>query len=129
METAGPSSFSVSMPSINSAWIRNTRQASEVFRSSTLGVLFLSLVFRHLKIIKRPWLCNGALQEEDDRLLFRNQAIYGIIIPFFSILFGEFMKVLVIGSGGREHALAWKLSQSSKQPAVFVAPGNPGTAG
>lgn len=61
--------------------------------------------------------------------MFRNQAIYGIIIAFFSILFGEFMKVLVIGSGGREHALAWKLSQSSKQPAVFVAPGNPGTAG
>jgi phosphoribosylamine--glycine ligase len=38
------------------------------------------------------------------------------------------MKVLVIGSGGREHALAWKLSQSSQQPQVFVAPGNPGTA-
>lgn len=37
------------------------------------------------------------------------------------------MKVLVIGSGGREHALAWKLSQSSHQPQVFVAPGNPGT--
>lgn len=38
------------------------------------------------------------------------------------------MKVLVIGNGGREHALAWKLSQSSQQPQVFVAPGNPGTA-
>ncbi|MED5510186.1 MAG: phosphoribosylamine--glycine ligase [Pseudomonadota bacterium] len=38
------------------------------------------------------------------------------------------MKVLVIGSGGREHALAWKLSHSPKQPQVFVAPGNPGTA-
>jgi phosphoribosylamine--glycine ligase len=37
------------------------------------------------------------------------------------------MKVLVIGSGGREHALAWKLSQSPKVQAVFVAPGNGGT--
>jgi phosphoribosylamine--glycine ligase len=38
------------------------------------------------------------------------------------------MKVLVIGQGGREHALAWKLSQSPSVAAVFTAPGNPGTA-
>ena len=38
------------------------------------------------------------------------------------------MKVLVIGSGGREHALAWKLSQSSRVTEVFVVPGNAGTA-
>ena len=38
------------------------------------------------------------------------------------------MKVLVIGNGGREHALAWKLVQSPKVRAVFVAPGNAGTA-
>ena len=38
------------------------------------------------------------------------------------------MKVLVIGSGGREHALAWKLRQSPKVSKVFVAPGNAGTA-
>ncbi len=38
------------------------------------------------------------------------------------------MKVLVIGSGGREHALAWKLAQSLKVTRVLVAPGNPGTA-
>ena len=38
------------------------------------------------------------------------------------------MKVLVIGSGGREHALAWKLAQSHKVQAVYVAPGNGGTA-
>lgn len=38
------------------------------------------------------------------------------------------MKVLVIGSGGREHALAWKLAQSPKVSKVFVAPGNAGTA-
>lgn len=38
------------------------------------------------------------------------------------------MKLLVIGSGGREHALAWKLSQSPRVRKVFVAPGNAGTA-
>lgn len=38
------------------------------------------------------------------------------------------MKVLVIGSGGREHALAWKLGQSPKVSKVYVAPGNAGTA-
>jgi phosphoribosylamine--glycine ligase len=39
------------------------------------------------------------------------------------------MKVLVIGSGGREHALAWKLAQSQRVQCVYVAPGNGGTAG
>lgn len=38
------------------------------------------------------------------------------------------MKVLVIGSGGREHALAWKIKQSPRVEEVFVAPGNAGTA-
>ncbi len=38
------------------------------------------------------------------------------------------MKVLVVGGGGREHALAWKLAQSPKAQAVYVAPGNGGTA-
>ncbi len=38
------------------------------------------------------------------------------------------MKILVIGSGGREHALAWKAAQSAEVECVFVAPGNAGTA-
>jgi phosphoribosylamine--glycine ligase len=38
------------------------------------------------------------------------------------------MKVLVVGNGGREHALAWKLRQSRRVDTVFVAPGNAGTA-
>ena len=37
------------------------------------------------------------------------------------------MNILVVGSGGREHALAWKISQSSRADKVFVAPGNAGT--
>jgi phosphoribosylamine---glycine ligase len=38
------------------------------------------------------------------------------------------MNILVIGGGGREHALAWKLAQSPKVQMVYVAPGNGGTA-
>ncbi len=38
------------------------------------------------------------------------------------------MKILIIGNGGREHALAWKVAQSEKVTKVFVAPGNAGTA-
>src|SRR5919109_4647127 len=38
------------------------------------------------------------------------------------------MKLLVVGSGGREHALAWKLAESPRVQKVYVAPGNGGTA-
>jgi phosphoribosylamine--glycine ligase len=43
-------------------------------------------------------------------------------------LIEAFMKILVVGSGGREHALAWKLAQSPRLQNVYVAPGNGGTA-
>src|SRR5210317_913674 len=38
------------------------------------------------------------------------------------------MNVLLIGSGGREHALAWKIAQSARIRELFILPGNPGTA-
>ena len=38
------------------------------------------------------------------------------------------MKVLIVGGGGREHALAWKAAQSARAEKIFVAPGNAGTA-
>ena len=38
------------------------------------------------------------------------------------------MNVLILGSGGREHALAWKVSQSSSCNKLFIAPGNAGTS-
>ena len=37
------------------------------------------------------------------------------------------MKILLLGSGGREHALAWKIAQSAKCEKLFIAPGNAGT--
>ena len=38
------------------------------------------------------------------------------------------MNILVVGNGGREHALAWKIAQSPRADRVFVAPGNAGPA-
>ena len=38
------------------------------------------------------------------------------------------MKILLLGSGGREHALAWKIAQSSKCEKLYIAPGNAGTS-
>ncbi|KAK6841683.1 hypothetical protein PG989_009769 [Apiospora arundinis] len=38
------------------------------------------------------------------------------------------LRVLLLGNGGREHAIAWRLSQSPKVEAIFVVPGNGGTA-
>ena len=38
------------------------------------------------------------------------------------------MNILLLGSGGREHALAWKIAQSTKVSKLFIAPGNAGTA-
>ena len=38
------------------------------------------------------------------------------------------MKLLLLGSGGREHALAWKIAQSPKIEKLYMAPGNAGTA-
>ena len=38
------------------------------------------------------------------------------------------MKILILGSGGREHAIAWKLAQSKKVTSLFIGPGNAGTA-
>ena len=38
------------------------------------------------------------------------------------------MNILVVGSGGREHALAWRCAQSAQVEKIYVAPGNAGTA-
>ena len=38
------------------------------------------------------------------------------------------MNILILGSGGREHALTWKLAQSKKVSRIFIGPGNAGTS-
>src|SRR5512134_2818421 len=42
---------------------------------------------------------------------------------------GERMRILVVGGGGREHALVWKISQSPRVKKLYAAPGNAGMAG
>src|SRR5688572_16699902 len=44
------------------------------------------------------------------------------------VTFGTNMQVLIVGSGGREHAMAWKIAQAPSVTHVYVAPGNPGIA-
>lgn len=51
-----------------------------------------------------------------------------MLLTGFKVANFIFMKVLVLGSGGREHAISWKLYQSSMLSKLFVAPGNAGTA-
>ena len=48
-------------------------------------------------------------------------------IYFPNIELKKGMKILLLGSGGREHALAWKISQSPKVEKLYIAPGNAGT--
>src|SRR3954467_1463770 len=49
------------------------------------------------------------------------------IFPIFAH-YSRAMNILLLGSGGREHALSWKLSQSNLCSKLFIAPGNAGTA-
>ena len=49
-------------------------------------------------------------------------------ISKFTSYWRSFMNVLLVGNGGREHAIAWKLAQSKKIGQLYIAPGNPGTA-
>ena len=45
---------------------------------------------------------------------------------FASPIIPNTMNILLLGAGGREHALAWKMAQSHHCDALFIAPGNPG---
>src|ERR671912_2603294 len=52
------------------------------------------------------------------------------ILPIFAYHHSDsiLMNILLLGSGGREHALSWKLSQSKQCSKLFIAPGNAGTS-
>ena len=72
---------------------------------------------------RRPWPVQrelGPAQKRNDRR--------ASLLPDQNRDGSDHMKVLVVGNGGREHALAWKLAQSSKVTDVYCAPGNAGTA-
>lgn len=47
------------------------------------------------------------------------------LTPAFSTTVSQKLRILLIGAGGREHALAWKLTQSPRVDQIFVAPGQP----
>lgn len=56
------------------------------------------------------------------------QGAMAILAPDSDIQIGFFMNILLLGGGGREHALAWKIAQSPLCEKLFIAPGNAGTA-
>ena len=61
-------------------------------------------------------------------LLLPLHAEFKVVSYIFNFLFLTLMKLLLLGSGGREHALAWKIAQSPKIDKLYIAPGNAGTA-
>jgi len=67
-----------------------------------------------------------------ERRLFAYFPAKAMAVRFFLFNFADKnrrpMKILLLGSGGREHALAWKIAQSERVEKLFIAPGNPGTA-
>ena len=52
---------------------------------------------------------------------------WAVSIIFAGINLKKEMKILLLGSGGREHALAWKISKSKRVEKLYIAPGNAGT--
>ena len=60
--------------------------------------------------------------------MWKIDLMFAVVIEKYTYNRIKKMKVLLLGSGGREHALAWKIAQSAKVEKLFVAPGNAGTA-
>jgi phosphoribosylamine---glycine ligase len=61
-------------------------------------------------------------------MTYKKSSITRLFLEPWHFLDAARMKILVVGGGGREHAMAWRLSRSSKVQVVYVAPGNGGTA-
>ena len=67
---------------------------------------------------------SGSTKKSDDQRAHNQFGHWAVRIPF--LLRQQTMHLLLIGSGGREHAMAWKLAQAENVTRISVAPGNPG---
>src|SRR4030095_4873105 len=83
----------------------------------------------------RNYNCRSCLQNRPDQALTARhmRLVFQVLCSHHGCLYSaaaivSLMKILIVGSGGREHALAWKLLQSPHAQRIFCAPGNAGTA-
>lgn len=109
------------------AW-RQSRAAS--LAESKMGHVFCTTVanFQHLGDHLLPTYCFLAWRPRG-LIFFSARVIWAVLrCSFLSLLSLMALRILVLGSGGREHALAWKLAQSPLVGQIYVCPGNGGTS-
>ncbi len=89
---------------------------------------FFRVVCRDTKCVRSAGNCRPLFQRRSATRRIVQPQLRRRAAVFFAARKLAPMKILVVGNGGREHALAWKIAQSPRADRVFVAPGNAGTA-